>query len=81
MGVQIAPKESKFYLSTRSTSRYIVVPYVYLKSKASSHTIDTWIRLTLTIRSSRRLMEPKSQNTELVALYYDELNSYTKLVV
>jgi len=26
-------------------------------------------------------MEPKSQNTELVALYYDELNSYTKLVV
>ena len=81
MGVQIAPKESKFYLSTRSTSRYIIVPYVYLKSKASSHTFDTWIRLTLTIRSSRRLMEPKSQNTELVALYYDELNSYTKLVV
>lgn len=81
MGVQIAPKESKFYLSTRSTSRYIIVPYVYLKSKASSHTIHTWIRLTLTIRSSRRLMEPKSQNTELVALYYDELNSYTKLVV
>lgn len=60
-----------------------MVPYVisYLKSKASGHTIDTWIRLTLTIRSSRRLMEPKSQNTELVALYYDELNSYTKLVV